>query len=330
VFPIAGTYVLRLTANDGQDTAIDELTVTATAPNVVPSNAAPTINPISNQSVTAGSALGFSVTAVDADGPAPLAMTIIGSTPALPAGASYTDQGNGTGSFAWTPLAGEVGTYLVTFAATEAGAGLSTQQTIGIAVSGIGSGSLSVSAPTSTPATNNLTADGTADWVHWGLTAATSVNRKANVPLQISGITPLGAAPKRFAGNPANWWTHSWSDGTPAVSQAGFPGGTYFAGVGNGYTFTVPAETTSRTLKVYVGGFASRSRIEVTLSDGSAAPYSTTFENMTGNYQRVVTLTFSAGSNGQTLTFRHTLDAGTGGNIGLQAAALQGTINAVP
>ncbi len=36
VFPTAGTYVLRLTANDGQYTSFDELTITVTAANVAP------------------------------------------------------------------------------------------------------------------------------------------------------------------------------------------------------------------------------------------------------------------------------------------------------
>lgn len=175
------------------------------------------------------------------------------------------------------------------------------------------------------PSALNLTTEGTADWAHWGLTAVADFHHKAAVNPQISNITPIGIAPQRFGGNPDSWTTHRWTDGTPdPATQAGSPAGIYFTGIGSGYQFTVPADNLQRTLRLYLGGFGSRSQIQANLSDGSAASYVTILED-TGVIDRVITLTFSAASNGQTLTISHTLldQNSPGGNIALQAATLQ-------
>ena len=288
-------------------------------------NQPPTFNALGNQSVTEGNTLAFTVTASDPDGPAPLVLGISASSPALPAAASFVDNGNGTGSFSWTPGSADVDVYSVTFAASDdGGAGLVTEKTITVTVNAAGGGALNGSGVTA-PSTVNLTSEGTADWSHWGLSSASSFNHKAGVTSQIGNITPLGAAPGRFGGNPSFWTTHSWTDGTPTSSQTGFPGGIFFLGVGNGYEISVPADTTVRTLRLYAGGFKSSSRVEASLSDGSAPAYSTVLSNSSGVIEQVITLTFSAASAGQTLTVRHTLedDNGGTGNIGLQAATLQ-------
>ncbi len=284
------------------------------------SNAAPTLNPIGDKTAVAGSALTFPVTAIDLDGPLPLAMTRANSVPALPAAASYVDNGNGTGSFSWTPTNAHVGIYQVTFAATDGG-GRSTQQTITLVVNPASGRGGALSGSVAGRSVLNLTTTGTADWVDWGLTTVTSVNRKAGVAAQIGALTPSGAAPGRFDNDPL-WNNLSWTDGTPTVAKSNVSGGIYFVGVGNGYALSVPADATQRILSLYVGGWASTSRIEATLSDGSAPPYVATFSGA-DVYAHVVTIPFSAASAGETLTVRHTMQSG-GGNIGVQAAALTG------
>ena len=170
---------------------------------------------------------------------------------------------------------------------------------------------------------NDLTAVGTADWKHWGLVNASSVNQKSSVTSQISDLTVSGSAPGRFQGNSATPWSqHEWSDGNPTASQSGFSGGLYF-NTGNSYQITVPADTQTRVLKVYLGGYKSQGRVEATLSDGSAPAYVETFQNLNGVYHRIVTISYAAASGGQTLTFSHTR-LSSAGNIALQAAALQG------
>jgi hypothetical protein len=77
-------------------------------------NQPPTLDPIGNKTVTEGDTLAFQVTASDQDGPAPIVLT---ASP-LPAGATFTDNGNGTGDFSW-PNAGPANNYDVTFTASD-------------------------------------------------------------------------------------------------------------------------------------------------------------------------------------------------------------------
>ncbi|MBK8162857.1 MAG: DUF4038 domain-containing protein [Gammaproteobacteria bacterium] len=102
---------------------------------------------------------------------------------------------------------------------------------------------------------------------------------------------------------------------------------TTFAGSNNGYMFSLPADATTRTLRLYVGGVNSRSRITATVTDGSTAPYTTTIDTGPNNQASndVVTITYRAGANNQALIVRHILldDYGQNGSINIQAATLQ-------
>ena len=105
------------------------------------SNQAPVLAAIGNKSVIEGQLLTFDVSAQDPDGPAPLVLT----HSALPDGAGFVDNGDGTGTFTWTPAVGDsaASPYALTVTATEdGGSGLSDQETFSInvhALSAIGS-----------------------------------------------------------------------------------------------------------------------------------------------------------------------------------------------
>src|SRR6266496_5317727 len=104
----------------------------------------------------------------------------------------------------------------------------------------------------------NLTSEGEIDWVHWGLYTETSFERKAGVPEQISDFTVLDA-PAGFAfayqfSDNANGY--SWNDGTPTAAVTNTTTGVWAYGtplIGSGFQITAPADTATRTLKVYVG-----------------------------------------------------------------------------
>jgi hypothetical protein len=113
---------------------------------------------------------------------------------------------------------------------------------------------------------------------------------------------------------------YSWNNGTPTAGSSGTTTGIYFNGSGNGYQLTVPADTTSKTLRIYLGSFKARGRLEASLSDGSAEPYVLYVENQNGAIDRVVTLNYTA-SGPASLVIKYTLE-GTSGNITLQAATL--------
>jgi MYXO-CTERM domain-containing protein len=99
--------------DDGDPMAGDEETITIS---VSAANSAPQIDPIGNQSADIGSELSFTVSASDADGD-----NISLSAANLPTGASFMDNGDGSGSFSWTPSEQQIGNFPVSFKATDDG-----------------------------------------------------------------------------------------------------------------------------------------------------------------------------------------------------------------
>ena len=225
-----------------------------------------------------------------------------------------------TGAYTYTPASGAAGEDTFTFKAND---GVVDSNAATVTVTNIRSpiGALTGSA-TASPGTVNLTTTGTADWIHWGLSGASSINRKVGVNPGIGNYTSLGAAPARFEAPSGARVGYSWSDGAPNAS-GNTRAGLFFNGIGNGATLELPADTTTRTLQLYVGGWTARAELRATLSDGSAAPYVAVIDSPNGVIDRQVTITYSAATAGQTLTVRYVLLDNYGiGNVTLSAAAL--------
>ena len=87
-------------------------------------NQPPVVTAPATQSVNEGSHLSYSVSATDPDG-----NHVALSASGLPLAASFTDQGNNTGTFDWTPGFGQVGTYTVTIAGNDGLGGVATAAT---------------------------------------------------------------------------------------------------------------------------------------------------------------------------------------------------------
>jgi hypothetical protein len=96
----------------------------------------------------------------------------------------------------------------------------------------------------------------------------------------------------------------------------------YLFSVGNGFSFTVPADTTARVATVHVGGWNSGGTLTAHLSDGSAADFVDTTANTAGQYDRNYTLTYSSSTSNHFLTVTWKMTSGTG-NVTLSGAALQ-------
>ncbi len=216
------------------------------------------------------------------------------------------------------------GRYVLTAKATDNGGATSTSGPVEIFVNTTG-GALSGSTAFP-PANAVLTDQGTSDWAHWGLLSATSFDHKSGVPQQISNFTKIGA---NNAQQYANYYTaFSWSDGTPTAATNDTATGVFTYGPTNGFRLTAPADTNSRTLKVYVGLYGAQGKFQAALSDFSAPAYTdTSLNSIYGNVYAVYTLNYAAASAGRTLTIQYTaktLYDADYGNVTLQAATLSG------
>jgi len=85
-------------------------------------NKKPILDPIGNKSTTAGTALGFTVTASDPDG----SITSLTSS-TLPTGATFIDNDGDSAVFGWTPLSNQVGDHSLTFYATDDSAAVDSE-----------------------------------------------------------------------------------------------------------------------------------------------------------------------------------------------------------
>jgi len=160
----------------------------------------------------------------------------------------------------------------------------------------------------------NLSNSGTSDWAKWP-----NYIHKATGGAQISNFIKIGAASVQNYNNDRR--PLSWSDGTPTTIGTNDTAGVFIAGVGNGFQVTAPADTSTRTLLVYAGGWASGGKLAAHLSDGSAPDFvDASFSSTTGQYDAVYTLTYRAGSAGKQLVVQWTQASGTG-NVSMTADA---------
>lgn len=187
----------------------------------------------------------------------------------------------------------------------------------------------------------NLTVMGKLDWVHWGLYTDSSLNRKAGGAPMISNFKLVGSgngfflAAYQYTDN-ANGY--SWLNGDPEASVTNTTTGVWAyqasmvtsSPMGSGFEITVPADTATKTVQVFVGAYAAKGQFTASLSDGSAPSFTSgataTVNNMGNGPGGVFTINYAANSPGQTLTLRWVVatvyDLNGGGNVTLQAATL--------
>ena len=172
------------------------------------------------------------------------------------------------------------------------------------------------------PPTVNLSDEGTADWAHWGLASPSSFNHKVGVAPQISNYAVLGSGTILQLDDSSTFY--SWIGGTPTAS-ANTATGVYVIGLTNGFRITAPADTTARTLKLYVSLWAAGGRFEASLSDGSAPAYiDTSLVNSTASSNAVYTVNYRAASPVNSLTISWVVNSmfDTWGNVAIEGSSL--------
>jgi len=177
----------------------------------------------------------------------------------------------------------------------------------------------------------NLTSEGTSDWAEWGYLSASNFNYRALGGRQISDITRIGT---NIVNRLTDFQTQfSWNDGTPVGSASGSRNAVFVGGLTNGFEISAPADTNTRTLRVYVGLYGAQGNFQAWLSDFSGLAYAdTTVTNQFGNSYAVYSITYTAATNHQRLIVRYTaqnLYDTDFGNVAIAAATLQGPLPAV-
>lgn len=288
-------------------------------------NLAPVVNAGGDQTIMLPAAAALTGTASDDGLPAPPAMTTTWSKVSGPGTVGFVDA-NALNTDATFSTAGIYVLRLTAFDGV-----LTSTDDIEVVVNVTAGGGTLAASHTTAPTPVDLSIEGTADWAHWGMTDYNSFTHKGGVGQQISNFTRIGSVtPLRYTDN---FTAYVWNDGFPTPS-ATTNTGLFTYGVGNGYEITIPASTTPRQLKIYIGAWRAGGRLEVSLSDGSASPYIDLSTTAAGDVvNSVYTIDYQSASNGQTLTLRWVLDTESFplGNITLQAASLVGpAVNQAP
>jgi hypothetical protein len=268
-----------------------------------------------NSQFSAGTAIPLGADAFDLDGNVALVEFFdrelkIGEDNAAPFSLNWTD-----------PIAGQ---HIVTARVTDNLGASRQSHPIDVFVHGTG-GALTgaMSSPT---ASVDLTSEGSADWAHFGRVNAGSVNRKTNTAPHIN-VTLITPPPERSTDYATSF---AWSDGTPVASETGTQTSIYVPGYTNGFRITVPADTVSRTIRVYVGLYGAQGTFQAFLSDGSAPAYiDTTLDSVFSDRFAVYTIAYRAASPDQTLTVQYRatrLYDMDFGSLTLAAISLEGSL----
>ena len=192
-----------------------------------------------------------------------------------------------------------------------------------------GGGLLTGSVSDKTSGVVNLASEGTLDWAHWGYSGFPSEDRKqgGSVLLKMTNAASMfaGVTPNSYSSGATSF---TWTGGMPNASITASASGVAANDTNSGFTITAPADTMTRTLKVYVGVLRAAGELHAYLSDNSATPYRDwTISDGAGAHNGVYTIRYRSASPNQTLyvTWANAKDFSTdfSDRVALQAATLR-------
>jgi hypothetical protein len=253
-FTQAGNYDITFRASDG--VLIDSEIVTVSI--VESGNQTPVLAAIGPQTTTEGVTLNFAVSATDPDGTNPSL-----TTTALPTGASFTDNGDGTGDFVWTPDFTQSGGYAVTFVASDGVADDSESVTITVIEAGNQAPVLAAIGSKSTPEGSNLNF------------SVSATDPDSTTPALTAAPLPGGAT---FTDNGDGTGTFDWS---PDFAQSGVYNITFRASDGGAsdsevVTIVINESGNQTPVLAAIGPQATNENVQLTFGVSATDPDGTT------------------------------------------------------
>ncbi|MGH8015647.1 MAG: putative Ig domain-containing protein, partial [Candidatus Zixiibacteriota bacterium] len=267
-FVQAGVYNIVFRASDGVlvDTEIVVITVFETG------NQAPILATIGNRNVNEGINLNFNISATDADGTTPNL-----TTTTLPTGATFINNGNGTGTFNWTPSFTQSGIYNITFRATDGS--LTDTEIVTITVNEAGN---------QAPVLADIGPKGTTEGVNLNFNVS-ATDADGTIPTFTTSALPSGAS---FVNNGNGTATFNW---TPTFVQSG----TYFV-----------------TFRATDGALVDTERVTIAVNEvGNQAPILATIGSRSVNENVLLTFNVSATDADGTIPALSTSARPTGANF---------------
>src|SRR6266700_3690146 len=313
----AGNYSLTARATD------DEGATTVSAPvNVrVSTNTPPTVaitSPLDESAFVAPASIIIIAVATDTNGSVSKVEFFQGSTKL----GETTNSNNSTYSLTWSNVM--AGNYTLTTKATDNQGATTISSPVTVVVTTTGGRLTGSMAAVAQGSVVDLASEGVADWAHWGLVTENSFDHKAGVVSLVSNYSVIGAEPAYPYADNFNGYT--WTNGTPTATATNTTTGVYVVGLGDGFQVTAPADTPSKTLKLYVGTYGARGKLLAFLSDFTAPTYQDTSLDNAGNGSGAVyAFSYLAASAGQTIIVRFkvsNMHDSSYGNVTLQAATL--------
>jgi hypothetical protein len=186
----------------------------------------------------------------------------------------------------------------------------------------------------------NLTTQGSSDWAYWAPAAATALtppvaptDDKLGASI-ISGLNIVGGTSLRGSATAATTERYTWTDGTnPTTGTNASLAGLIFnsdlgtSASGKGLSLTITGDpAVSRTVNLYLGGFAATGNLLVTLNGATSITDTTqVFANSSPKQMVVYTLHFQPNSVSDLLSVQWTASGITditNGHVGAQAVAV--------